>query len=118
MIYNGPVINEQVISNIRPDPLPDDRYGGGGNNGDPNANMNIIELLTMCLSLVNLARQWYQAVNEKPDVVSLILLYLRSMHVYYYTLIINLQLTIIRFKFNEHLLHEVACFYSFFAYYA
>ncbi|KAI2805674.1 Calpain-1 catalytic subunit [Blomia tropicalis] len=68
MIYNGPVINEQVISNIRPDPLPDDRYGGGGNNGDPNANMNIIELLTMCLSLVNLARQWYQAVNEKPDV--------------------------------------------------
>ena len=62
-ITNGLVIDEQVIrGEFRPDPDPIPE--------DANPNMNLLDMLNTCLSLASMARQWYEAVNTKPDVVS------------------------------------------------
>ena len=59
------MIDEQVIrGQVLPDPDPYPQDTGG------NTNMNILEMLNQCLSLASLARQWYEAVNTKPEVVS------------------------------------------------
>ena len=63
------MIEEQVIrGEVLPDPVPMPR--GGDRTGD--TNMNLFELLNQCLSLASIARQWYEAVNTKPDVVSFV----------------------------------------------
>lgn len=64
--WNGPVIDEQIIGDVRPDPHPlppdSDQHGGGG-------QQNLMDLLTQCLSLLSLARQCYDSLNSKPDEV-------------------------------------------------
>lgn len=63
---NGPVIDEQIRGDWKPDPDPIP-----GEDGTPGANSgpSLVDMLTACISLLSLARQCYESVNQKPDVV-------------------------------------------------
>ena len=61
------MIDEQItIGDIRPGPYP----VGPDDENDQRNNQSLLDMLDSCLSLISLARQWYEAVNTKPDVVS------------------------------------------------
>ena len=62
-IVNGPAIDEHIIGDYRPDPDPI---------RDDNTNINFTEAINACLSLLCLAKQCYEDVSSKPEVVSLL----------------------------------------------